>query len=182
MTEREYQLKVKKILSNIYGEVQVQWHPFFGQGRRIYSPAIDIAVGPYAIHERYETRYTKLLRESRGFIACLIKAHNQNVESNEERISFKGILHFNENARCLIGIEIENTGSKKHCMGDLVNASALGRIGLLIAWSPTVLRTFLRQRVYLGYLASVGKNSFRTKNALILTKDQFDRCLKGITR
>jgi hypothetical protein len=180
MTERNYQLKVKRVLKHIYGEVKVQWYPFAGHSRRIYSPAIDIAVGPFAIQRRYEAQYTKILRKSQGFIKCLIEAHNQNVENNEEQTSFERILHFNENARCLIGIEIENTGSRKHCIGDLVNTSALGRIGLLVAWSPEVLRTFLRQRVYLGYLASVGKNTFRTENALVLTKRQFDGCLRKI--
>ena len=128
----------------------------------------------------YGERYTDLLRQTYGFVNSLIEKHNGNVEIREEQTSFEEIVLFNENARCLIGIEIENTGSRKHCIGDLVNASALGRIGLLIAWSPDVLRTFLRQRVYLSFLASVGKNTFRTNNALVLTKDQFDSCLHEI--
>lgn len=180
MTEKEYQLVVKNALLHLYAEVETQWYPFRGQGRRIYSPAIDIAVGPFAVTERLEDRYSELLNQTRGFIERLIEVHNGNVEDQNEKTSFEEILSFNENARCLIGIEIENTGSKKHCLGDLVNASALGRLGLLIAWSPNVLRTFLRQRVYLSYLKSVGKNTFRTTNALILTREQFDRCLKEI--
>jgi hypothetical protein len=180
MAEREYQLAVKDALARIYREVAVQWHPFVGQGRNIYSPAIDVAVGPFAVEERLEAQYTRLLEKSRNLIQRFVEAHNHNVEDTEEQTSFEGVLHFNENARCLIAIEIENTGSKKHCIGDLVNASALGRIGLLVAWSPGVFRTFLRQRVYLGYLARVGKNTFRTDNALVLTKEQFDECLGSV--
>jgi len=180
MKERDYQIEVRTLLARIYTEVETQWYPFRGRGREIYSPAIDIAVGPFAISERHEERYTNLLEHTRVFINNLIDIHNKNVEIEEEQTSFEKILLFNENARCLIGIEVEKTGSRKHCIGDLVNASALGRIGLLIAWNPDMLRVFLRQRMYLSYLKSVGKNTFRTDNALVLTKDQFDDCLHGI--
>jgi hypothetical protein len=77
-------------------------------------------------------------------------------------------------------IEIEDSGSRKHCLGNLVNASALGRIGLLIARSEKILRTFVRQRVYLRFLANVEKNSFRTDNALVLSAEQFDECLRQV--
>lgn len=177
MTEREYQSEIQGLLGHIYDEVEIQWHPFRGEGRAIYSPAIDIAVGPFAINERLEEEYTRLLHGSRMFVDRLIDAHNGNVRDHDGQVVFDELLHFNENARCLIAIEIEKSGSKKHCIGDLVNASALGRIGLLIAWSQDMLRTFLRQRVYLAYLAGVGKNTFKTTNALVLTKEQLYDCI-----
>ena len=180
MTEREYQEKIKQSLDQIYDEVEVQWYPFRGQGRGIYAPVVDIAVGPYAIEERFGDRYTKLLTETRRFIESLIEKHNQNVEENGEQTSFDLIERFNDNARCLLCIEVEDSGSRKHCLGDLVNASALGRIGLLIARSDKTLKVFLRQRVYLRYLASAQKNTFRTNNALVLTEAQFDECLANI--
>lgn len=98
----------------------------------------------------------------------------------EDRISYGQIIHFNDNARCLICVEVEDTGDEKHMIGDLVNASALGRVGLLIARSDIAFRSFLRQRVYLRYLADVGKNTFKTNNALVLTAEQFDECLANI--
>jgi hypothetical protein len=60
-----------------------------------------------------------------------------------------------------------------------VNASALGRVGILIAGSQQILSTFVRQRVYLRFLANVGKNTFQTVNTLLLTKPQFEDCLTG---
>lgn len=177
MTEREYQLATCTALRTIYEEVETQWRPFLRHGHQMYSPAIDIAVGPFATEQRFEARYTELLNQSRGLIDCLIEAHNQNIEDLQERTSFDTIAFFNENARCFLSIEIENTGSRKHCIGDLVNASALGRVGLLVAWNDDVLRTFLRQRAYLRYLADAGKNTFRTDNALVLTTAQFNVCL-----
>lgn len=180
MTEREYQNNAKNILERLYGEVEIQWHPFRGHGRRIYAPKVDIAVGPFATETRQEARYSELLEQTRSFVECLIERHNQNVESNEERTSFDRIAHFNENARCLFCIEVEDTGSRKHCLGDLVNASALGRVGILVARSEKMFKVFLRQRVYLHFLERVGKNTFRTDNALVLSADQFDECLAVI--
>jgi hypothetical protein len=63
-----------------------------------------------------------------------------------------------------------------------VNASALGRIGVLVARSAPVMRVFVRQRAYLHFLAEVQKNTFRTENALVLTAEQFTECLAGIPR
>lgn len=179
LLEREYQESVKIILDRIYREVEVQWYPFLGIGRDMYAPRIDIAVGPFAIESRrFHERYTELLFETRPFIQSLIECHNHNLESAEERASFETAAFFNLNARCLLCIEIEDSGSRKHCLGNLVNASALGRIGLLIARSEKILRTFVRQRVYLRFLANVEKNSFRTDNALVLSAEQFDECLR----
>ena len=178
--EIEYQNIVKAKLERLYNEVEVQWYPFRGRGRGIYSPRVDIAVGPFAIETQYGNRYAELLTETRDFIDRLIEKHNRNVEENGEQTSFHRIERFNENARCLLCIEIEDSGTRKHCLGDLTNASALGRIGLLVARSEKMLKVFLRQRVYLGYLQSVGKNTFRTDNALVLTEAQFDECLDAI--
>ena len=75
-------------------------------------------------------------------------------------------------------IEIEESGSRKHCLGNLVNASALGRIGVLVARTDKVLRIFIRQRAYLQFLAGVQKNTFKAANALILSATQFDDCLR----
>lgn len=176
LTEREYQHCAKAGLDRLYGEVKVQWYPFPGEKGRMYAPVVDIAVGPFALDARYEEEYTHLLRRTRPFIERLIAMHNQNVE-NVEPASFDALLHFNENARCLLCIEVEDSGSKKHCLGNLVNASALGRVGLLVARSERAFRTFLRQRVYLRFLAEVGKNTFKTANTLVLTAEQFDDCL-----
>lgn len=182
LPERAYHQTVRRRLERVYEEVLAPWYPFRGEGRGIYAPIVDVAVGPFAIETRYETRYSELLGLTRAFIECLIEKHNENVEDVEERATFDRVASFNMNARCLLCIEVEDTGSRKHCLGDLVNASALGRVGLLIARTDTVLRTFVRQRAYLAFLKSVQKNTFRTDNALVLTEKQFDDCLASIRR
>ena len=57
-------------------------------------------------------------------------------------------------------------------IGGAVNASVLGRIGILVAWSPDKLRAAIKLRRYLEFLARVGKNTFDTTNLLILSKEQ----------
>jgi hypothetical protein len=110
----------------------------------------------------------------------LIAKHNDNCGGHEEHTRFELIRDFNENARCLLCIEIEESGTRKHCLGNLVNASALGRVGILVSRKPSVLPTFLRQRAYLHFLAEVQKNTFRTTNALVLTAEQLTECLAEV--
>lgn len=78
----------------------------------------------------------------------------------------------NRNARCFIAIEIENENSRKHLMGSIVNAGALGRIGLLVAWSDEALTVATRMREYFDFLQSVGKRTFNMDNVLVLTSGQ----------
>jgi hypothetical protein len=182
LDEKAYQHKVKEGLDRLYREVTIQWRPFVGEGRGIYAPVVDVAVGPFAVMQRYIDEYGTLLDETRGFIEKLIAKHNDNCGGHEEHTRFERIRDFNENARCLLCIEIEESGTKKHCLGNLVNASALGRIGILVSRKPSVLRTFLRQRAYLHFLSEVQKNTFRTTNALVLTSEQLTDCLAEVHR
>ncbi|HEX9255180.1 MAG TPA: hypothetical protein VF938_06530 [Candidatus Angelobacter sp.] len=180
LPEAEYQQQVKTALDRLYREVEVQWCAFRGEGHRTYAPRVDIAVGPFAMHGRFIEEYTALMHETRRFIESLITYHNHNAQGIGQPLTFEDILHFNENARCLISIEIEEGGSCKHCVGNLVNASSLGRVGLLVARTDKVLRRFLRQRAYFQFLEEVGKNTFKTANALVLSEAQFDECLRQI--
>jgi hypothetical protein len=61
-------------------------------------------------------------------------------------------------------MEIEESGSRKHCLGNLVNASALGRVGLLVARNKWTFDIFVRERAYLKFLGDVEKNTFKTAN------------------
>ena len=182
LPERAYQEQVKRALDRLYREVEVQWQPFRGTGRASYAPVVDVAVGPFAIERTYIDEYGQLLDGTKSFIESLIRKHNENIDGLEQPTLFDVTRTSNENARCLLCIEIEESGSRKHCLGNLVNASALGRIGLLVARSSAMMRVFIRQRAYLHFLSDVRKNSFRTDNALVLTETQFNECLAETTR
>jgi len=177
--ERAYQHRASELLQRHYPRehVETQWYPFKGEERNMYWPVVDIAVGPFAMRERLGHLYTELMLHTRALIERLIEFHNRNVEELGERMDFETLLEFNENARCLFCIEIEESGSRKHCLGNLVNASALGRIGLLVARNRRTLNIFVRERAYLKFLEDVGKNTFKTANALVVTEEQFDEWL-----
>ena len=194
MTPKEYQPIAKRMLEKLYSEVEQvkkEWASIKGN-KNIYSPRVDLAVGPFAIDKRYEKKYDGLMRmrKSQAFIKSMIAKHNENLKTIDKNLItfglkseddyFQKLLYFNRNARCLLCIEIENKVNRKHLIGGLVNASALGRVAILIPWTPEKLKAFIRIRNYLKFLGRVEKNTFKTDNVLILTKNQFDGCLRQI--
>lgn len=150
------------------------------QAGNVYSPIIDVAVGPFAETRQHGPDFDALLDASRGFILDLIRAHRQNVgaatDSTEDG-NFDVLRQRNWNARCLLAIEIENRVSRKHLMGGAINAAALGRVGLAVAWSDENLRAFVRLERYLNFLQERGKPTFPASNLIILTKDQLTRAV-----
>jgi len=101
--------------------------------------------------------------------------HRSNLRDHgqpDNHFDFEHVCMRNQNARCFMAFEIENEVSRKHLMGGAINAAALGRVGLAIAWNPEKLRAFVRMRSYLLFLSAVGKNTFDPSNLLILSKDQ----------
>ena len=172
-----YQQQIVEGLRCIYSgsPVKSEWATMSNE-RNMYSPRVDIAVGPFAVRElRFENDYDILMENSRRFIQKLISYHLQNVRSingYEPLLSFSELKFKNINARCLLIIEIENKVSRKHLMGGAINAAALGRIGIAVAWTEDKLRAFIKLMNYLHFLGSVGKNTFDTGNLLILNRHQ----------
>ena len=78
-----------------------------------------------------------------------------------------------------MAFEIENTSTKKHIMGSMINAASLGRIGIGIAFNDSVMRTFVRILNYLGFLKRVEKNTYDASNFLIITKEQLEIILNN---
>lgn len=123
----------------------------------------------------FENEYDRLMEISREFIEMLIVYTLENIREYEainSVITFENLKNKNRNARCLLAIEIENKVSRKHLMGSAINASALGRIGIAVAWNTDKLKAFIKLRKYLHFLGSVGKNTFDTTNLLIMDKEQ----------
>jgi hypothetical protein len=148
----------------------------------IYSPRLDIAVGPFATDRQCGDDYDGLMENNKRFINRLIRCHINNVRKYDDKfysLSFDRLKTKNYNARCFIAIEIENRVTRKHLIGGAVNASALGRIGIMIPWTPDKMRAAIKLRKYLEFLASVGKNTFDTTNLLILDKNQIMRALSS---
>jgi hypothetical protein len=112
------------------------------------------------------------------FIHEMLVNHNQNIRG------FGGSSHppqltRNRNARCFLAFEIERGNyASKYLMGSAVNAAALGRIGVFVAWHEDRLKEFLKIREYLLYLGKRRKNTFDTSNLLILSKEQLQQCIE----
>ncbi len=69
-------------------------------------------------------------------------------------------------------------------MGDIVNATALGRSGILIAYDenekkPKIFRAALRIRQYFQFLRNVQKPTFSVDNLLILSNQQMKDIFKN---
>jgi len=178
---KEYQSelvdKLKRVFPN--APVETEWKAM-GRDASLYCPRLDIAVGPFAYDRQYGETYNEMFDRSSAFIETITNYHKHNVEaiSGETcQISLENLKSRNYNARCFLAIEIENKVSRKHLIGGAVNAAALGRIGLVIAWSPEKLKAFVKLRRYLDFLGSVGKNTFDTTNLLILDSRQFLQAL-----
>jgi len=186
MTTKEYQNTIYPLLQFRLGGIAIEdeWVAFRGY-KNHYSPRVDIAVGPFSTEpEQNQTeKYNYLVQQDniRYFLRRLYDFHVENIgeeKHNEIYIpDFDILLNKNQNARCLLAIEIENKNSKKHIMGSLINAASLGRIGIGIAYSDITFKTFIRILNYLGFLKRVEKNTYDTTNFLIITKEQMTTLL-----
>ena len=182
MKTTEFQNSIRPLLQEKLGlEVKKEWTAFTGF-RNQYSPRVDIAVGPFSIEpwQNQTENYNRLIEQDNinAFLRSLYNLHLENIGEeylNEINVpDFDLLLRKNQNARCFLAFEIENSNSnsKKHIMGSLINASSLGRVGIGIAYSASTLRTFIRILNYLGFLKRVEKNTYDTTNFLIITKEQ----------
>jgi hypothetical protein len=186
MTAKEYQASLLPLCRRRFPEQEIvnEWSAFTGLMHQ-YSPRVDIAVGPFNLGggPNRMAEYDHLINTAsiRTFINQAIEIHRQNIDKNlyTEIVHprYNQLVSQNRNARCLIAMEIENTNSKKHMMGSIINAASLGRIGIGIAYCDSALRTFLRIVNYLAFLRRVGKNTYNTNNFLIVSVEQFNQLI-----
>jgi hypothetical protein len=155
-----------------------EW-PSLDRSTRLYSPRLDLAVGPFSTTRggRQGAAYRQLADQHRQFLDDLWACHvanetRLNAHDDLSAATLDNALEANRNARCFLAIEIENAVSRKHLMGGAINAAALGHIGLLIGWSEEKVRAMFRTRGYLHFLRSVDKPSMPVGNLLILSRAQ----------
>lgn len=186
-------LTVLLVQQGYESEVRVPWSAFGGQGRRIYSPKVDIAVGPFAIERRYEDEYDRMVNSYHRLIDTWIDMFRQNWQSviggrywripphspSEHRDFIEHSA--NRNSRCFIAIEVENKNSRKHLMGSIINAGALGRVGILVAWQEEVLRAAIRMREYFDFLQEAEKRTFNMSDVIVLSRNQLAASLGRVS-
>lgn len=95
------------------------------QGEDIYAPRIDIAIGPFNIGSNWDVGEKN-------------RKYHQYENVIFEKIIQKGELLGNEvicpnqNPRCTVAIEIANYSEEKRMIGDIFNASVIGKIGIFV--------------------------------------------------
>lgn len=134
--------------------------------RKLYCPRIDVAVGPFNIDRNIffnNRRITEAYERHRTLIKRMKSVSdvpNQNMV-------------LNENPRCFLAIEIENRSSRKHRLGSMVNASAMGKIGIILAANSSAFKSIVKIREYLKFVESVGKAKYNPRNLIIVLVDDF---------
>ena len=159
-----FQSLAKTLLDQHFTEVTSEWRSasgatdVFSADVRRYAPRVDLAVGPY--------------NTSNGRVRMSL-----DMLPNSMHPWFED-LATNENPRCLLAIEIVYSGSAKHMLGDLLNASALGLYGLVVCHEG-VLAKVQRNREYATQLASVGKLPALFRNVRVVSFSEFTRTLSA---
>lgn len=123
---KEYQKKIEKKLKDIFKETEVEESMKFPND--IYTPRIDVAVGPFAYKDSLKEKYDNLFSKHQ---VLLNRIKGKSI--NKDLLDFD----INKNPRCFIAMEIENSTEKdtKHLLGSITNASILGKVGILIVFS-----------------------------------------------
>ena len=132
-----------------------------------YAPRLDFAIRPFNTNARtnHEMR-------------------QQIVETGIRNLEFIEALHAssdiptrnlgrNPNPRCFLAIELERETSRKDRLGGIINASAMGIVGIVVGADEDVYRSLVRLRGYLDYLPDVGKAPASPQNILIMTRQSF---------
>ncbi len=192
LTLSAYTRHVALLLRRIFGgnrQVVVEWNsmreeavrsPRTGR-RRLYSPEVDIAVGPFAILRSYMQEYDRLAALHADLLGAMRQAFQMNLRvfgSSFKVPSLGDLCSHNLNARCFMALEIERGNNDlKHLIGSMEIASSLGRVGLVVAWDRRRLRDLLRPRETWGEWGGAGKNTFNAGNLFWLTRGQTVRIL-----
>jgi hypothetical protein len=175
MNAKEYQIILFEKLKRIFGEsnVEKEWDAAKNSqddfSRKIYCPKTDIAIGPFNIDRQVEINRRRIeatLGRHETLIHRLIEASQSSTGSKEEFLTNR-----NKNPRCLIAIEIEGSGSRKHMLGDIANASILGLIGIIIPLTSEKLEAFKRILDYIRFATAAGKLNPSFNNILLINKE-----------
>lgn len=135
-----------------------------------YAPRVDIAIGPFNINRDLDNNNEKFNSLVRDNIPLLRTLYNiSHLGEQHEYISFDNFLStLNPNPRCFIAIEIENTRDAKRSLGDIVNASVMGKVGIVIPLGEDKYKLFYKIKKYFHYLEQVGKLEGNFRNVLII--------------
>jgi hypothetical protein len=133
MNVQDYQKKILRNLQCIFPNepVETEWDsvkydPHFSNHKEVYAPIHDLAVGPFNFYADLD----RGIDNTKG-----MKSHPFTKRLVEPKL--ESGLHWdklwNSLSRCFLAVEIEFSGSLKHMLGSIVNASVSGSIGIVVA-------------------------------------------------
>lgn len=166
MAATDFQLTAQELLRQYLGDVHLEWSASLGatdslKGRPdLYAPRTDIAIGPFNISPGRNSNI------SRGHLDQLPTGFRDRLLSLPE----------NPNPRCLLAIEVTFSGSSKHIMGDILNASVMGMYGIVVA-KPEVISKVHRNIQYLKALAELNKLPYLFQNVAVFNTMEFSTLL-----
>ncbi len=141
--------------------------------REMYCPRVDIAVGPFNINRDIGPNRRRIWVAYENHRALIEAIRARSDAANRE------LVH-NPNPRCLVAIEVEHYTGTKHRLGSMINASAIGDIGIIVAASPAVFNSLVRIRRYVEFLLTVGKTDYDPRNLMIVLADDLGEVLDEV--
>ena len=176
--------------------------------RKIYSPKPDLALAPFALKPKAADNILNLCRcierecqEIRIFIDYLKESCRRNAENYREELKeFRELISMwimdhslrsldpvevigkvkpiTRTPRSFIAVEVCFSGTMKHTLGSLVNASLLGYYGVVVT-NDQMLMKALRLKYYLLSITTLKEiNNMIGRNVLIVTDKQFLKAIK----
>ena len=141
----------------------------------IYSPTCDVAVGPFSFKEGNLNDVYKGLAK--------LDEIDQFVEGLQRESLGTGynasLLDLNQNPRCFIAIEVENTTARdiKHLLGSIINCSFLGKIGLVVVFEEYIsyAQRLLQYLAFVKRVKKTKKELFR--NVFVISKTDISSLL-----
>jgi hypothetical protein len=171
--QNEITVELKRIFgdNNVVPEWNVAKNSRDQYTRELYSPRVDFAVGPFNIDSNIDKNRSLIDASYRKYEGLLQRLKIASDSVND-------VFCPNQNPRCFLAIELEAKTSRKHRLGSMFNASAMGKIGIVIASNEQVFRSFVKIRRYFEFLKNAWKSPYAPKNLMILRKDDFLRILR----
>lgn len=132
----------------------------FSNQKHVYLPRLDVAVGPFSTVEG--NTHDEIM-----------KIFKQMAPERLQKYIKENKLKENSNPRCMLAIEVAHSGSSKHMLGDITNASMMGLYGFVIGSISTIdkLNRIFNYSKILKDLGKMEKNLFT--NVCIISKEKF---------
>lgn len=130
----------------------------------IYSPRLDFAIKPFNTSPNFTANIEKIdhaYRRKSG----IFEPYISNSEFDFEQ---------NLNPRCFVAVEVEsNSPTRKHKIGSIINAAAIGKVGIVLGTDEKAYKTLIRIKNYVSYIFSHKKLKIPINNVIILSKHDF---------